>query len=78
MPNGKPGDNPYTDIVSHGANIFGGGIDELVRELACEAGPSSIEAIAELLWEFDPTGGAKPNLDELRKRLESFRSFKRG
>ena len=38
MPNGKPGDHPYTDIVTHGANRFGEPLDSLVRELARTGG----------------------------------------
>jgi len=31
MPAGKPGDHPRTDIVIHGLQIFGPGVDELIR-----------------------------------------------
>lgn len=31
--NGRPGDHPYTDITTHGENLFGMGIDEQVRQL---------------------------------------------
>ncbi len=33
MPNGKPGDHPYTDIVLHRTDVYGREIDELVREI---------------------------------------------
>lgn len=33
MPNGKPGDSPYTDIVTHGRDIYSPEIDDLIREL---------------------------------------------
>lgn len=33
MPNGKPGDNPITDIVHWGREVYGEEIDDLVREI---------------------------------------------
>ena len=33
MPNGKPGDIPYTDIVSHGRRVYSEEIDRLVRDM---------------------------------------------
>ena len=34
MPNGKPGDHPFTDIVVHGFDVYSPDIDELVRQVA--------------------------------------------
>jgi len=31
MPNGKPGDHPFTDIIVHRHTVFGGEIDDKVR-----------------------------------------------
>jgi hypothetical protein len=33
IPNGKPGGNPYTDIVIHGRDVYSAEGDELTREL---------------------------------------------
>jgi S-adenosylmethionine hydrolase len=34
MPNGKPGDHPYTDIVTHGRDVYSARAANLVREIA--------------------------------------------
>ena len=34
MPNGRPGDHPYTDIVTHKIETFSRRADDLIRELA--------------------------------------------
>ena len=33
MPNGKPGDSPYTDVVIHDREVYSPEIDDLIREL---------------------------------------------
>ena len=33
MPNGKPGDNPLTDMIVHGAHPFPPDIEELLRRI---------------------------------------------
>jgi hypothetical protein len=32
MPNGAKNDHPLTDITVHGANLYGEGLDDLIRE----------------------------------------------
>jgi hypothetical protein len=34
MPNGKPGDHPFTDLLVHGLPVFSRGADNLIREIA--------------------------------------------
>jgi hypothetical protein len=34
MPNGKPGDHPLTDILAHGAEVYGREADDLIRRIA--------------------------------------------
>ena len=34
MPNGRPGDNPFTDIVSHHSEVYGPEIDDKIRKIA--------------------------------------------
>jgi hypothetical protein len=51
MPNGNPGDHPYTDIVIHGMEVFGDEIDDLVREIDRLAGSEAVlERTAKILW----------------------------
>jgi hypothetical protein len=51
MPNGRPGDHPYTDIVVHGGNIFGQEIDDLVRSMSTHPQFATIRnRVVELLW----------------------------
>ena len=33
MPNGRPGDNPYTDLVFHRWELFGPEIDDKIRKI---------------------------------------------
>jgi hypothetical protein len=33
MPNGKPGDNPMSDMIVHGAHPFPPDIDDILREI---------------------------------------------
>ncbi len=33
MPNGKPGDHPFTDIVTHGLAVYSPTVDGLIREI---------------------------------------------
>ena len=33
MPNGKPGDHPFTDMVVHQLDLVGGGVDGEMRQL---------------------------------------------
>lgn len=51
MPNGKPGDHPYTDIVVHGAAKFGEPLDGLVREMSRTGGYP--EEVANQLFEAE-------------------------
>jgi hypothetical protein len=34
MPNGRPGDHPYTDIVHHGEGVYSDAVDDLVQKVA--------------------------------------------
>ena len=34
MPNGSPGDHPYTDIVVHGMDVYSAHASALIREIA--------------------------------------------
>jgi hypothetical protein len=68
MPNGKPGDSPYTDIANHRAEIYGSDIDALTREIEKAGGDSVRRAVFDLLWDYYPCSGT-PNLNELHEKL---------
>ena len=60
MPNGKPGDHPFTDIVSHRLSVCGEPIDTLVRELAAAPGFAAVSERVNRIVE---------ECDEARRRL---------
>ncbi len=63
MPNGKPGDNPITDMLHHGAHPFPPDIEEMIRKLAAVAP----HVLNDLGW--DPFAWeAGKNLDDGRER----------
>jgi hypothetical protein len=50
MPNGKPGDDWFTDIVGHGLPTFSAEADELIAEIAgadAEPRPSQLVALVD-------------------------------
>jgi hypothetical protein len=50
MPNGKPGDHPFTDIVTHGHNVYSPRAANLVREIAKLCDDKARRKLADLLW----------------------------
>lgn len=70
MPNGKPGDHPYTDIVIHGANVYGDDIDDLVREMHHLKSSDLIrDRVSALLWDHNPWFSKDINRQLLRQEL---------
>jgi hypothetical protein len=63
MPNGKPGDDPITDIVEHKLLRFSPQIDELVRRLARVTSPDDLRKMFD--W-FQP-----PPLPEFERQLRA-------
>jgi hypothetical protein len=61
MPNGKPGDNPLTDVVLHDLPVFSRKIDGLIRNIA------RIEGTAKLYHRFD--WFSLPEHEEFEKQL---------
>lgn len=49
MPNGKPGDHPYTDIVTHGRDVYSPRAAKLVREIAELSDEDTRYRLADLL-----------------------------
>jgi hypothetical protein len=55
VPNGRPGDHPYTDIIVHGFDYFTPEIDALVRELHAQG--ADHDPLADLLERYDRLSG---------------------
>lgn len=72
MPNGKPGDHPYTDIVIHGRDIYSGNASKLVREIAEIASDSDRRKLAELLYS-QYNEYANPDVEKLERVLTEMR-----
>ena len=72
MPNGKPGDHPYTDIVIHGRNVYSPNAANLVREIAKLSDDKARRQLADLLYsdyhEFD-----RPDVRKLETVLTEMR-----
>ena len=69
MPNGKPGDHPFTDIVIHGIRVYSSRADSLVREIDQLGGR---DQVADLLWqEFNEHGN--PDIPRLERILTEIR-----
>ncbi|MEM6820912.1 MAG: hypothetical protein AAF558_03060 [Verrucomicrobiota bacterium] len=70
MPNGKPGDHPYSDIFIHHSKIFGDEIDSLIRELnETPHFEKYKKEVSKLLAKHEPVFDRKPNIPQLKQRL---------
>jgi hypothetical protein len=49
MPNGKPGDHPWTDVTVHRRRVYSERADSLIREIAELAGDVERQRIADML-----------------------------
>ena len=72
MPNGKPGDHPFTDIVIHGLDVYSSLADKLVREIAKLASDTERRKISDLLY-LEYNEYANPNVEELERVLTDLR-----
>jgi hypothetical protein len=68
MPNGKPGDHPYTDIMVHGRRVYSKAIDRLVREVAELSDERSRRELGDILL-FEYNEFSKPDLAKLERVL---------
>jgi hypothetical protein len=79
MPNGKPGDHPLSDILTHGLPTYGPEIDGLIREIDALEGPNGTALadpeIQEILLRAETDSGL---LERLRARLLKIRAELRG
>lgn len=72
MPNGKPGDHPYTDIVTHGHDVYSPRAAALVREIARLGDDKTRRELSDLLWEeYDEH--RKPDVAKLERVLTEWR-----
>lgn len=73
MPNGKPGDHPYTDILYRLRRVYSARIDDLVREVAALSDDRGQRDLADLLIleynEFE-----RPDLAKLERTLLGLRA----
>lgn len=72
MPNGKPGDHPYTDILHELRPVYTSSIDDLVREVASLSDERGRRELADMLMleynEFE-----RPDLMKLERTLLELR-----
>jgi hypothetical protein len=71
MPNGKPGDHPLTDILTHRIEVFGPRIDGLIREIANLSDERELDQLGEHLIRIDPRYSSEPDLARSLAALES-------
>lgn len=72
MPNGKPGDHPYTDIVIHGRDVYSPRADSLIREVAALSDEKARRDLADRLFsEFNEY--RNPDVSKLERVLTELR-----
>ncbi len=68
MANGKIGDHPYTDIVSHGIDVYSQEVATLVRAIARLADEGTKRQLADLLvTKFNDS--LEPDISKLKELL---------
>ena len=68
MPNGKPGDHPFTDIVTHGHDVYSERAASLVRQIAALVGEKERRQLADMLF-HDYNEYDKPDVSRLEQVL---------
>ena len=72
MPNGKPGDHPYTDIVVYGHDVYSPRAAGLVREIARLGDEKTRRELSDLLW-HEYNESQKPDVEKLERVLTEWR-----
>lgn len=68
MPNGKPGDHPYTDIVVHGLDVYSPAVANLIREIDRLASEKERKELSAFLYaEFNVM--SNPDVAKLERML---------
>jgi hypothetical protein len=74
VPNGKPGDNPVTDVVVWKREIYGADVDALIREIDGFTDDYAVydpfEPVVELLFDAEANPSRVP---ELHRELQALR-----
>ncbi len=74
MANGRPGDNPITDIVRYKRDIFGKGIDDLIREIYDHPEHKKYaKEISALVYENEPPCNNNPDFEGIITRLNEIK-----
>jgi hypothetical protein len=68
VPNGKPGDHPFTDIVTHGHDVYSPRAANLVREIAKLCDDKTRQKLADLLL-FEYNDLSHPDVKKLEAVL---------
>ena len=64
MPNGRPGDNPLTDLLVHDSVVFGEPIDGFVRNMSKHRFWSEVQVkVGDLLWESSADRAGAPDVE---------------
>jgi len=72
MPNGSPGDDPYTDVVIHGLEVYSAQATALIREIAKLADERTRRVVlGGLFGKYNPM--LKPNITALEQELTHLR-----
>lgn len=71
MPNGRPGDHPYTDIVTHDTDTPNKEVADIVREIDDADNDRAQEVAAKILWEAPAREISDEKLDQLKSELSS-------
>jgi hypothetical protein len=75
MPNGKPGDHPFTDIVIHGRDVYSSTAASLVREISRLSDDKGRRELADMLfgnyneYSHPDVKGLERDLTDIRDRL---------
>jgi hypothetical protein len=72
MPNGKPGDHPFTDIVNYKRDVYSPRAAALVREIARLADEKTRSQLADMLF-HDYNEYANPDVAKLERALTDMR-----
>lgn len=72
MPNGKPGDHPFTDIVNHGLDVYSSQVAKLVRQIAKLASDQERRKLSDLLYQ-EYNEYSNPDVEELERVLTDLR-----
>lgn len=72
MANGRPGDHPLTDVLTHGLPVFTERVDELLREVARLYEQQAWRALHDIVDKYDPRN--ESHLEALEAELRAARA----